>query len=321
MFMKVCSSVIVAICGVLMLTACRGGARALEPMPAPTPRPHAVGRLDVRVLSFNLRYANAEDGENRWENRRELAFDVIHEYRPEVLAVQEALRSQLDDIRARFTGFDEVGVGRDDGQTRGEYSAILYRADKLKVIAQETLWLAGAENLRTPGARHPDASLPRICTWALFEDVASGERFYVYNTHLDHVSQPAREDAAVMITDAFRREQPSAGRILCGDLNAGEDNAVVKHLKGTIDLPTGSTAAPAAVASRAMVDTFRVLQPYQGKVGTYHAFRGGMDGEKIDYILAGPGWKVLQAGIITYQKDGRYPSDHFPVYARLVPER
>ncbi len=311
------SSVMVACCGVLALAACRGreGLRAQDPMPAPTPRPHAVGRLDVRVLSFNLRYANPEDGDNRWENRREVAFDVIHEYRPEILAVQEALRSQLDDIRARFNGFEEAGVGRDDGRTRGEYSAILYRPDKLRLLAQETLWLASHEKRLTPGARHPDASLPRICTWAQFEDVASGSRFYVYNTHLDHMSQAARETGAIMITEAFGREQPSVGRIVCGDFNAGEDSAVLKHLKGAIDLSTGSAGSP---GTWSLVDTFRVLQPYQGKVGTFHGFRGGLDGEKIDYILADPAWKVLQAGIITQQRDGRFPSDHYPVYARLV---
>jgi len=141
--------------------------------------------------------------------------------------------------------------------------------------------------------------IERICTWAYFED-REGPSFYLYNVHLDHVSQPSRERSATLLLERIKTRDPKAPAVITGDFNAGEDN-------------------PAAAAMRAAFrDSFRVLQPDAREVGTFNGFKIGQTaGEKIDVVFVEPGTEVLEAAIVRTSRDGRYPSDHFPVTARI----
>ena len=137
----------------------------------------ADNALDVGVMSFNIRVGTANDGENNWSKRRGLAFDVIRDYGADVVGLQEAVRFQIDDIREALPEYDETGVGRDDGTTRGEHCCILYRSDRLEVDESDTFWFSDTPEV--PGSSHWGNAYIRICTWARFVEKSSGRAFYV----------------------------------------------------------------------------------------------------------------------------------------------
>lgn len=258
----------------------------------------------IRVLSFNIRVGTARDGENAWPNRRELVFEVLRQKQWDFVGLQEALRFQLDEIHQAVDGFGEVGVGRDDGERRGEYSAIFYRKDRWFAQQSGTFWLSDTPFV--PGSKSWGNQIPRIVTWARFLDRKSRRPVWVFNTHFDHQSQASREKSARLLLDHIVRKAEGEPVIVTGDFNAGEDNPAMQYLL--------SADRGANVRLR---DTFRVLHPKARNVGTFHGFTGHTQGEKIDYVLVTEHFEVLQADIVRYARKGKYPSDHFPVMAVL----
>ena len=258
------------------------------------------GHEPLTVMTFNIRYGTAQDGENRWNARRDLLFDVIREQDPDVLGLQEALDFQIDEILAALPAYAVVGVGREDGRRGGEFAAILFRRDRLRVAESATFWFSDTPGV--PGSRSWGNSVTRICTWARFID-REGRGFWHYNVHLDHQSQPSRErSAALLLQRVGERSVPAEPAIVTGDFNVGERNPALEILRAA-----------------GFLDTFRVQHPDERRVGTDTGFKMDNDaGEKIDYILVPPGATVLRADIIRNARDGRYPSDHFPVVARVV---
>lgn len=261
--------------------------------------------LDLRVMTFNIRTGFAEDGENHWDLRKEFVCDVIREYAPDVLGVQEACRFQLDAFNEHLPAYGEVGIGRDGG-SEGEYSSILYLKNRFEVSESGTFWLSDTPAI--PSA-HWGNQYRRICTWARLIDKQSARAFYVYNTHLDHQSQPARERSIQLIMQHINARSHPDPFVLTGDFNAGEDNPVIGYLKGdgTFDAPN-----PLPV-----IDSFRALHPDDQVVGTSHRFTGISNGPKIDYIFVQPSTRVLAAAIVRTNRKDRYPSDHYPVTAQL----
>ncbi|MGH7480863.1 MAG: endonuclease/exonuclease/phosphatase family protein [Longimicrobiales bacterium] len=263
----------------------------------------AADAPSLRVMTFNVRYGTAPDGENAWPHRSALVLRVIEHFDPTVLGVQEALRFQLDELRAAMDSPGVVGVGRDDGEEAGEYSAILYDRSRLTLLDQGTFWLS--DTPAVPGSMTWGNRYPRIVTWARFRDTAADASFYVLNTHWDHESQNARRRSARQILAWIGAHAAGAPLIVMGDFNAGEQNPAFLAL-----------IEPAGRGVR-LRDTFRTVHPRADSVGTYHAFTGARSGEKIDAVVASPAWRVLGAAIATTHEDGRYPSDHFPVTATL----
>ena len=134
--------------------------------------------LELNVMTFNIRYGTANDGENRWDNRRNMVLDVLQNHSPDVVGLQEALRFQLDQIRSALPEFAEVGVGRDDGNTAGEYAALLYRRDRFALLDSGTFWLSDTPNV--PASKHWGNSITRICTWARLIDRHTAQPFYLF---------------------------------------------------------------------------------------------------------------------------------------------
>lgn len=251
----------------------------------------------LRVMTYNVRYGTADDGPDAWERRRELALRVISNNRPDVIGVQEALRFQLDEIARAFPRLSEVGVGRDDGDEAGEYSAILYDEDRLELLDSDTFWLSDTPEI--VASTSWGNRIPRIVTWARFRDRRTNLTFYVFNTHWDHESQPSRERSAALLLERIAaREHAGEPVLVTGDFNAGESNP-----------------AFLALLDGGLTDTFRALHPDAADAGTFHGFEGDRSGEKIDAVLASPGWRVREAWIVTLRDGDRYPSDHFPLMA------
>jgi endonuclease/exonuclease/phosphatase family metal-dependent hydrolase len=270
--------------------------------------------LELRVMSFNIRYGTANDGENHWKNRREMVVDVFRNHRPDIVGLQEALDFQIAEIREALTEYGQIGVAREDGKTEGEYSAILYRLDRFDVDESGTFWFSDTPEV--PGSSHWGNACVRICTWARFLEKKSGRAFYVFNLHLDHVSQPSREKSAVLLAQRVHRRKHAEPFIVTGDFNTGESNPVVMYLKGKTSL-SGADGRESENPVP-MVDTFRLLHPDAKDVRTAHGFRGNRKGNKIDYVFTPPSVKVLEAQILYDNIEGRYPSDHFPVTATLL---
>ena len=253
----------------------------------------------LKVMSFNIRYGTANDGENHWDKRKDFLLDVIRNEAPHVLGVQEALHAQLAYILRALPDYSMVGVGRDDGISKGEYSSILYRRNNLSLGRSDTFWFSDTPD-RVASTSWGN-TITRICTWAQFA-TPDGRPLYVYNVHLDHQSQPSREKSVALLRTRIDARDPKAPVIVTGDFNAGEKNpAVMAMLDGNM-----------------LRDTFRVAHPNASPVGTFSGFKAGqVDGEKIDYIFVTHEWQVIDAAIVRTMRDNRYPSDHFPVTATL----
>ncbi len=251
----------------------------------------------LAVMSFNIRYGTADDGPNRWEQRREQVAAVVRAEAPDVAGLQEALHGQIDELLVALPEFRMVGVGRSDGGQGGEYAAILYRRARLTVRRAGTFWFSDTPDVVASNTW--GNAIERICTWALFDD-AQGRPFYLFNVHLDHVSQPSRERSVALLRDRIEARAPVAPVVVTGDFNTGEDNPATRAMR------------------QRFRDTFRVLHPDAREVGTANQFTfGRTTGDKIDYVFVEPAAEVLSAAIVRTATDGRYPSDHFPVVARI----
>ena len=297
----------------------RSSAQTPGPLPAPSPAaapppppaPAQAGPLSV--MSFNIRYGTANDGDNHWTRRREMLFALLRTENADLIGLQEALRFQIDEILAAVPGYAAVGVGRDDGKAAGEASTILYRTTRFHVATSGTFWYSDTPEV--PGSKHWGNRITRVATWARLVD-RDGSAFYLFNTHLDHESQPSREKSTALLLERITtRAVPAEPVIVTGDFNAGEANAALHVLVG----PGGPAAVPAAGSTPPpFIDTFRALHRDATEVGTFTGFKyGATTGEKIDYVLVQPGTTVLSAGIVRTAQDSRYPSDHFPVVARI----
>ena len=266
----------------------------------------AAVREPLSIMSFNIRYGTAKDGDNHWSLRKDMLFDVVRERDADLVGLQEALAFQIDELIAAVPGYAVIGVGRDDAAKAGEFSAILFRRDRFRVADAGTFWFSDTPEV--PGSKTWGNNITRICTWARFID-RDGRGFYHYNLHLDHESQPSRERSAALLRQRIdARAHPADPVVVTGDFNVGEKNPALSAL-----------TAPAATGAAAfLIDTFRVLHPDETVVGTFTGFKfGETAGDKIDYVLVQPGADVLSAEIVRMSRNDRYPSDHFPVVARV----
>jgi len=303
-----------------LIATCFGAApQAAASASQPPARDEADASLIV--MSFNIRYGTANDGENAWPKRRQMVIDRIRESKADVVGLQEALKSQIDELLSAMPEYRTVGVGRDDGKSAGEHSAILYRNGRLSLepspavdgtpgSAHGDFWYS--DTPEQPGSKSWGNKITRICTWARFRDTKANHVFVLFNTHFDHESQPSREKSAALLKQriaALHHDQPV---IVMGDFNAGEKNAaIVTMLRVEQAVDADSFVCPP------LRDSFRVIHPDEKQVGTFNSFKGISDGDKIDYIFVDDRWIVADASIDFTMPDGRCPSDHFPVLATL----
>lgn len=250
------------------------------------------------LMTFNIRYGTAADGANAWPLRAGLVVATIRDAAPDVLGLQEALRSQLDLLRDSLPAYAQLGVGRDDGKQAGEYAAILYRRDRLAVDTTGTFWLS--DTPAVPGSMSWGNRITRICTWARFRDRATGTPFAVFNVHLDHESQNSRERSVGLVLERVPRLAAGTPVIFLGDFNAGEDNPAV-----------------AAVRGAGFTEAYRVIRPDDAWAGTFGGFQGDSAGPMIDHIFLRGGWRVRSADILRRRATTRDASDHFAVVANV----
>ena len=249
---------------------------------------------DLKVMTFNIRYGTANDGENSWEFRKDNVVKTIEAFKPNLLGLQEALKMQIDELVFKMPEYDYVGVGRDDGKSEGEYSCILYQKDRFTVDSSETFWFSETPDLIA--SKSWGNNITRICTWVRLHDKILDKDFYYFNVHLDHESQPSREKSAELLMNKINEKTLPV--ILSGDFNCGDENPAIK-----------------IVISNGLIDTYRSVNEKQPNEGTFNSFKGEIDGDKIDFIFASKIFKVLHSEIVRTSYNGKFPSDHFPVTA------
>lgn len=264
---------------------------------------HAADPPRLRVMSFNLRYDNPGDGDDSWSRRKEMLVDCIKAANPDLLGIQEGLAGQVEYLSSQLKRYRTIGVGRDDGKSEGEFSAIFVNTDRLNVLESGTFWLS--ETPDTPGSKSWDSSLPRIVTWAKLTSRDQPERtFYFLNTHWDHRGTQARLESAKQMREWVRKNAGKQPVIVSGDFNCPETSDPMRTLiRGNADdVP--------------WTDTYRQLHPkFEVDEATFHAFRGTKKGSRIDFILHSPQFRTVEANIDRVNRDGRFPSDHFAVHA------
>ena len=175
-----------------------------------------INAQNLKVMTFNIRLSLESDKENSWVKRKDDALKLMNYYHPDVMGVQEAVPQQMTDIKTGLKNYDFVGVGRDDGADKGEYSAIFYDTEKLQVVQSGTFWLSETPEKPSKGW---DAAYNRVCTYALFKTKKGGKKFWAFNVHFDHVGNVAREKSAQLILDKIWIVFPKFSQIHLNNLD------------------------------------------------------------------------------------------------------
>lgn len=262
----------------------------------------------IRVMSFNIRYGTANDGINRWDLRKEFLVETIRNFDPDMLGTQETLASQRDYLAQALDGYGVVAAGRDDGKDGGEMAALFYRKDRFEPIEQGHIWLS--ETPEKVGSKGWDAALPRIATWVKLKDLQSADSkpILYLNAHLDHKGQRARLESCRLIRSKLSELGADARWIVTGDFNASPSEPPYSALFDD-------------AADRKLLDTHRVVHRNpEANEGTFSSFDvSKTNGPRIDWIGCSEDFQVRLARIDRTSRDGRTPSDHFPVIAVLRP--
>lgn len=287
--------------------------RAVEPPKAVAVRED--GAVELRLMSFNVRYENPEDRDSRsWRERVVGTVRMIRRQRPDCIGVQEALHGQAADLWASLPDYEFFGVGRDDGRRAGEYSGIFYRRDRFQPDPADrgTFWLS--DTPEKAGSRNWGNEIPRVAAWLRLVDLATGRGFYVFNTHWDHRNQESRERAALLIARRIdARKHADEPVVLTGDFNSVESNPGFVYLTGR--------RVPAADSEQVwpdgLLDAYQTLHADEKNRRTLHFWSDSREGTlKVDHILVSRGAKIEEAEIVS--GDQPMVSDHFPVTARVL---
>ncbi|MEE2825873.1 MAG: endonuclease/exonuclease/phosphatase family protein [Planctomycetota bacterium] len=259
----------------------------------------------VKVMSFNIRYGTARDGDNHWNNRHELVIQTIQQDSPDLLGTQETLKFQADYLRQNLPDYAWFGRGRESDPNQGEQCAVFYRKSRFTKLAEGHFWLSPKPD--KPGSRGWDAALPRMVTWLKLRDRQANQTLFWFNTHFDHRGPNARVESARLLAKKVREIAGQDYFVVTGDFNAKAESKPYLAMFGQRD-----------GAESVMVDTFRKANGKQiQNEGTFNGFKGTRSGGRIDWIASSPRFKILAAGIDDFEVDGQYPSDHFPVTATL----
>ncbi|WP_240485934.1 endonuclease/exonuclease/phosphatase family protein [Anditalea andensis] len=252
----------------------------------------------LNIATYNIRFDSPNDEGNMWTDRSPHLINQIKFHQMDIIGTQEGLHHQLEEINDKL-GFPYIGIGRDNGDEKGEFSAIFYNPDKFTVVEENTFWLSETPEVPSKGW---DAQLNRVCTYGKFSHEEMGT-FYVFNVHYDHMGQKAREESSKLLLQKIKEiNAENLPLILMGDFNITDEN------------PAYQTIASSALQdSRDKSETTPI-----GPNGTFNAFKWEMLPEnRIDHLFVSDDFKVHRYGILTDNYGKKYPSDHFPVLIEI----
>lgn len=270
--------------------------------------------------SYNIRMHSKVDYKtgDGWTERRDIMCDVIAFTAYDIFGAQEVCHDQLEYMLSRLPEYDYIGVARDDGKTKGEYSPVFYRRDRFELLDSGTFWLSETPNEVSFGW---DANCRRVCSWGHFKDKQTKKKFWFFNTHMDHIGKVARVEGAKLVISKIQQMCGKGARvILTGDFNVAQ----------------GSPAYNTFAESNLLKDAFELAPIKFAPAGTFNSFKVANHSDKrIDHIFVSE-VEVLRYGILTYHywsdnsgeqstlKDApkeisaqlrsvHLPSDHYPL--------
>ena len=258
-------------------------------------------KVNVRWATFNMRYDNPSDTPNHWEARKERVAQYIKDTQIDVFGTQEVLHSQFEDLKAMLPDFEGVGVGRDDGATKGEYSAVFYNKNVFDALDSGTFWLS--EDPTAVGKMGWDAVCVRIATWAKLQHKATGKIVMAVNTHYDHVGKEAQKESSLLIIRKIKEIVGDQPAVLTGDFNVTDE----------------SEAYHTIVSNEfVLLDAHKVAEKTSGVDYSFHGF-AKIEPEKcskIDFVFVTPQIKVLHSEVTQEVKEALL-SDHNPQWTEL----
>ena len=257
-------------------------------------------KTTLSVMTFNIRYGSAGDGPNAWEHRKETVANAIRAYDPDIVGTQECLQFQAQYLDDALPKYEHFGVGRNADGT-GERMEVFYKTEVLAPIETGNFWLSTTPNV--PGSRDWNSANIRMATWAKFHHHQSGRFFYFVNTHFDHRSEEARQQTAGLLENWIRKLPPKTIVILGGDFNADAERSEPWHI----------------LTRGALEDAWLSAEELIGPEVTWSGFKSPSDSVKrIDWLLHRGPLSVKLCETVIYNENGRYPSDHYPVFSRFV---
>lgn len=260
--------------------------------------------VDLNVMSFNIRYDNPDDSLNNWQYRKDVAAKTIKNQNADIVGTQEVLVNQLNDLKSRLPEYNAIGVGREDGIEKGEYSAILYKKDRFKEIKSGYFWLS--ETPEVAGSKGWDGACERIATWAILEDISSKKQLFFINTHLDHVGKIARQEGVTLLLSRANALANGLPIIMTGDFNATPESDVIKHVTD-VNSPEH------------LIHSKDIAVEKSGTDWTFHGFGKVLmeRREFIDYVFVSKGIKVAKHSVLREKLDDIFISDHSVVVAQI----
>ena len=263
--------------------------------------------IELSVMTFNIRTALGRDGNNSWPHRKELVVDTIAQLSPQVVGLQEALSAQVEYIEESLPDYRWLGIDRglNGGEGLSEYTPIFYRHLELVPIESGNFWLSATPD--TPpdavGGRGRRRGVGRIVTWARFHHLASGRQLYAYNTHLTLRRGSRQIDSARLISDRIASLPSGSAVVVTGDFNA----------------PGGESETWRVATAQGLEDAWLIADERRGPAFTLSMFGPPVDWGvgRLDWVLVGGPVRVRSVETIAHNDQGRYPSDHYPVVARL----
>ena len=263
-----------------------------------------VSAQDLYVGTYNIRYKNKDDSikGNVWTKRCQVMCDQINFESPDVLGMQEVLVGQLRDFQRLLDNYSYIGVGRDDGKEAGEYAAIFYKNDRVKLLDSGNFWLNETPDVPKLGW---DAACIRICTWGKFKDLRTKKKFYFFNLHMDHVGVVARRESAKLVVSRIKEMAQDAPVVLTGDFNVDQTDEIYGIF----------------THSGILKDSYENARIRFAENGTFNSFKVETKTDsRIDHVFVSPSFKVEAYGLRTdsyWAKGRRNLSDHYPVFVKL----
>jgi endonuclease/exonuclease/phosphatase family metal-dependent hydrolase len=253
---------------------------------------------EVSLMTYNIRLDVASDGENAWPNRKEMLLSQLNYFEPDIFGIQEGMPHQVNYINEELQSYNFVGQGRDGGK-KGEYSALFYNNTKFNLKESGTFWLSESPEIVSKGW---DAAYPRVCTYGLFKGKKSGKRFWVFNTHLDHLGMQAREEGVKLILSEMKRlNKRNYTVVFMGDFNLVPKSEPILSVLETMNDSKNVSG----------------LKPF-GPEGTFNGFNYfESQNRRIDYIFVSKKSSVKKYAVLNNSYNLKYPSDHFPVFVEL----
>ncbi len=262
----------------------------------------ASGAESLQVMSFNIRYDNPRDGLDNWKFRAKHVAGMFVKHQLGAGGLQEVQHHQLVWLKQALPDFGFVGVGRDDGKTKGEYAPVFFRKTEFELLENKTVWLS--ETPAKVGSKGWDAALPRIATLAVLRHTESDRKLLLGNAHYDHVGKEARKNSGAVIhaaIAALQQKYQLSMLVITGDFNC---------------LPN-SEPFKAVVSASGLQDAYRLTENRHGPDSTWNGFRAVQPGRRIDFVFVGQGVTVLEHRIDDQKYNRRFPSDHMPVIVKL----